>query len=322
MTTEIQAETSVELKKKHMEGKRQPFLRYIRANFALYTMILPGFILLLVFNYFPMYGIVMAFQSFKPTLGFFDSPYVGLKHFIRLFTDPYFFATFKNTILLGFYSLLFGFPAPIILALLFNEIKHSAYKRVTQSISYMPYFLSMVIVVGIMKDMLTVNDGVVNTAIQVLGGKKIDFFTSANWFRTVYISSGIWQGIGFSSIIYLAAISGVNPEIYESALIDGASRFKQAVYITIPSIMPTIAILFIFAVGGILGNDFQKILLMYNPAIYSTADVISTYIYRSGIEGASQSYSAAVGLFLSVISIVLLASTNFLAKRFGETSLW
>lgn len=320
--TEISSGKKFELKKKSVENKREPFSKYIRTNFALYTMVLPGVILLVVFCYFPMYGITMAFQNFKPSLGFFGSPYVGLKHFIRLVTDPYFFLTFKNTILLGFYSLLFGFPAPIILALLFNEIKNSAFKRITQSISYMPYFLSTVIVVGIMRDMMTVNDGVVNNVIQALGGGKIDFFTSANWFRIIFISSGLWQGIGFSSIIYLAAISGVDPGLYESAVLDGASRFKQAVHITIPCILPTIVILFIFAVGGILGSDFQKILLMYNPSIYSTADVISTYIYRAGIEGASQSYSAAVGLFMSVISVVLLAITNFLAKRFGETSLW
>lgn len=302
--------------------RRQPFMAYMRSHFSLYTMILPGFALFLIFSYFPMYGIVMAFQSFKPALGFFGSPFVGLKHFARLVGDPYFFTTFRNTVVLGFYSLLFGFPAPILLALMFNEIKSAGYKRFTQTISYMPYFLSTVIVVGIMRDMLSVNDGIMNTLIEAVGGGKIDFFTSAGWFRTLYVGSGIWQGVGFSSIIYLAAISGVNPEIYESAIIDGASRLKQAVYITIPCIMPTIVILFIFAVGGVLGNDFQKILLIYSPATYSTSDVINTYVYRSGIEGASQSYSAAVGLFMSVISLILLAVTNFLARRFGETSLW
>ena len=285
-------------------------------------MIVPGFLLFLIFCYFPMYGIVMAFQSFKPSLGFFASPYVGLKHFVRLFNDPYFLTTMKNTVILGFYSLIIGFPAPIVLALLFNEIKHTAFKRVMQTISYMPYFLSTVIVIGIIRDMLSVNDGVINQLLAAVGIGKIDFFTSPEWFRTIYIGSGLWQGIGFSTIIYLAAITGVNPEIYESATIDGATRLKQSIYITIPSILPTIMILFIFAVGGILGNDFQKILLIYNPSTYSTSDVISTYVYRSGIEGASQSYSAAVGLFMSVLSLILLAITNYLSKKFGETSLW
>lgn len=294
----------------------------MRGHLALYTMLIPGFTMFLIFNYFPMYGITMAFQDFKPALGFFNSPYVGLKHFQRLVSDPYFPKLMRNTLLLGVYSLIFGFPAPILLALMFNEIRHSAYKRVTQTISYMPHFLSTVIVVGILRDMATLNDGIINVVIEALGGEKINFFSTASWFRTLYIGSGIWQGVGFSSIIYLAAISGVNPELYESAVIDGASRTKQAVFITLPSILPTIVILFIFAVGGVLGNDFQKILLMYTPATYSTSDVISTYVYRSGIEGSSQSYSAAVGLFMSVISLILLSTTNAVSRKVGETSLW
>lgn len=295
---------------------------YLKANASLYAMVLPGFLILLVFSYFPMYGIVMAFQSFKPALGFFDSPYVGFRHFERLLNDKYFAMTFKNTLVLGIQTLLISFPAPILLALLLNEIPFSGFKRVVQTISYMPYFISTVIVVGILRDLLTLNDGVVNAILHSLGASKINFFSSANWFRPLYIGSGLWQGIGFSSIIYLAAISGVNPELYESAVIDGANRFKRALYITLPSILPTIVILFIFAVGGILGNDFQKILLMYSPAVYSTADVISTYVFRSGIEGASQSYASAVGLFMSVISLALLAAANYIARKTGETSLW
>lgn len=308
--------------KSTLAPRRVPLARYLRNNIALYTMVLPGVLLLVIFSYFPMYGITMAFQTFKPALGFFGSPYVGLKHFERIFNDIVFKTAFRNTIVLGVYSLLISFPAPIVLALLFNEIKHSGFRRVTQTISYMPHFLSTVIVIGILRDMLSMNDGVINDLIAMFGGQKINFFVQANWFRTLYIGSGMWQGIGFSSIIYLAAISGVNPELYESAVIDGASRLKQAIYITVPCIAPTIVILFIFAVGGILGNDFQKILLMYSPATYSTADVISTYVYRSGIEGSSQSYATAVGLFTSALSLVLLAATNLLAKKLGETSLW
>lgn len=308
---------------KLQEARHKNSMRvYLRTHISLYTMIIPGFVLLLLFCYFPMYGIVMAFQNFKPTLGFFNSPYVGLKHFIRIFSDPYFFTVFKNTLLLGLYTLVISFPAPILLALLFNEIKHSGYKRIAQTISYMPYFLSTVIVVGIMKDMLSVNNGVVNSLIAALGVNKIDFFTSANWFRTLYIGSGVWQGIGFGSIIYLAAISSINPELYESSFIDGANRFKQAIYITIPSIMPTIVILFIFSVAGVLGNDMQKILLIYSPATYSTSDVIGTYVYRAGVLGSSQSYTASVGLFMSVIALILLTIANKFAKWLGETSLW
>lgn len=301
---------------------RKGFAGHMRENFALYTMVLPGFALILLFCYFPMYGVVMAFESFKPALGFFKSPYVGFAHFIHLFQDPYFFTTFKNTFILGVYTLAFGFPAPILLALMFNELKSAWYKKVTQTISYLPYFLSMVIVVGIMKDMLSVNDGVVNILVGALGHKKIDFFTSANWFRTIYIASDLWQKVGYNSIIYLAAIAGINPEIYEAARIDGASRVKQAVYITLPSIAPTVIILFIFSIGGIFGSDFQKILLIYHPSTYATSDVISTYVYRVGIEGANPGYGTAVGLFLSVLSVAMLVIANYLAKRFGETSLW
>lgn len=302
--------------------KAQKLTNELRREFPLYVMLLPGLALLIIFNYIPMYGVVMAFQNFKPALGYFASKWVGLKHFQRIMTDPLFMKAFRNTIVLGVYSLIISFPAPIILALMFNEIKHSAYKRVVQTISYLPYFLSGVIVVGIFKDMLSINDGIVNQVIAGLGLSKIDFFTREEWFRTLYIGTGIWQGVGYSSIIYLAAISGVNPELYEAAVLDGASRLKQATHITIPSIIPTIVILFIFAVGGIVGSDWQKILLIYAPTTYNTSDVISTYVYRSGIEGSSQSYAAAVGLFNSVISLALIIGANTLAKKVGETSLW
>ena len=191
-----------------MKQKRRSY--FIRNNWPLYTMILPGLLCFLVFCYFPIYGIVMAFQNFKPTLGFFRSEFVGLKHFERIANDAHFFATLKNTVVLGAKSILIGFPAPILLALLFNEVRHSRYKRAAQTISYMPYFLSTVIVIGLMRDMLSVNDGVVNMALGALGARKIDFFLSSAWFRTLYIGSGLWQGIGWGTIIYLAAIAGIN----------------------------------------------------------------------------------------------------------------
>jgi putative aldouronate transport system permease protein len=302
--------------------KKVPFSVYIRGNYSLYLMYLPAFIYFIIFCYLPIFGIVMAFQQFKPTLGFLHSPFVGLKHFIRFFQDPYMIRVFTNTILLGFYSLIWGFPLPILLALLFNELKNAKFKRVTQTISYMPHFLSLVIVVGIMKEMLGVNDGVINTLIEFLGFSKINFFVEASWFRTIYVVSDLWQGVGWSSIIYLAAIAGINPELYESAVLDGAGRVQQARYITIPSIMPTVVILFIFAIPGLLGSDMQKILLIYTESTYSTADVIGTYVYRQGIEGSSQSYSSAVGLLLSVISLGVLTATNYWAKHVSDTSLW
>lgn len=301
---------------------KKPFWEYFKQNKALYFMILPGLLVLIVFKYLPMYGIIISFENFYPTKGVLNSEWVGLKHFQTFFRDPYSFRIIRNTLVLGVYSLLFSFPAPIILALLLNEVKNQKFKKLTQTISYMPYFLSVVIVVGLLKDMLSMNDGVINDLLVAMGLSKINFFIDPDWFRTLYISSGIWQGIGFSSIIYLAAIAGINPELYEAAILDGANRFKQAKYITIPSILPTIVILFILAVGGILGSDFQKIILMYHPMTYETADVISTYVYRQGILGASFSYSTAVGLLTSIISLIFITTTNYISKKVGETSLW
>jgi len=299
-----------------------PFSSYIKASWPLYIMVLPGIISFIIFSYLPMYGLVMAFQNFKPALGYFNSPWIGFRNFERILTDPLFMRAFKNTLILGLQSLLIGFPAPILLALLFNEVKHSAYKRLTQTISYMPYFISTVIVIGIIRDLLGMNDGVINNIIASFGGAKISFFAEAQWFRPLYIISGIWQGIGYSSIIYLAAISGINPELYEAAVIDGAGRIKRVAHITIPGMLPTVTILLIFAVSGIIGSDFHKILLMYSPITYSTSDVISTYVYRVGLEGANPSYASAVGLFNSVIALFILAVTNLFAKKVGETSLW
>lgn len=299
-----------------------PFRKYFRMNIALYVMLIPGIVNLILFKYLPMYGIIVSFQDFVPKLGYFGSPFVGLKHFEAFFRDPFAFRVIRNTFLLGFYSLLFGFPAPILLALALNELRYPRFKRVVQTISYMPYFLSVVIVVGMVRDLVSATDGPINAAITAMGGKSISFLTSPGWFRTLYISSGIWQGIGFSSIIYLAAMAGINPEMYEAAVIDGAGRLQQVRYITLPSIAPTITILFILAVGGILGNDFQKILLLYNSRVYSTADVVSTYVYRAGIEGSSFSYASAVGLLLNIISLFFLVSANWVSRRVGETSLF
>lgn len=296
----------------------------MKRNGALYTMILPGVIVLLLFNYLPMYGVVMAFQKFKPAKGFLHSKWADpfYKYFKQMVEDPYFFRNLRNTLVLGLEWLFIGFPTPILFALLINEIKDGAFKRVTQTISYMPYFLSTVIVIGCMRSLLAVGDGPINIIIEKLGGKRINFFNSLKWFRPLYIMSGVWQLIGYNSIIYLAAISGVDPQLYESAVLDGASRIQQTVHITLPSIMPTIVILFIFAVSGVVGNDFQKILLMYNESLYEKADVINTYVYRAGLEGAQFSYSAAVGLTMSIVSFVLLAITNFIARHVNETSLW
>ena len=225
---------------------------------------------------------------------------------------------------LGVESLVFSFPAPIILALLLNELHYERFKKIVQTISYMPYFLSVVIVVGMMKELFSMSDGPINAIMEAIGLKRQNFFMNPAAFRPLYIGSGIWQGVGYGSIIYLAAISGINPEMYESAVLDGAGRIKQMWYITLPSILPTISILFIMAVAGVLGNDFQKILLMYSPRTYATADVISTYVYRYGIETAGNhlSYSSAVGLLVNVVSLFFLLAANFVTGKLSETSLF
>jgi len=305
------------------EKGRSPVLSYLKRNWALYTMILPGFVIILIFNYIPMYGVVISIQQFKPMLGFFKSPIANpwYKYFEQLFTDPYFFRLLKNTLILGIYTLLWTFPAPIILALLLNEIKSSKFKRVVQTISYMPYFLSTVIVVGLMR-LLFDTSGPIAIILKSIGVELPAVFLLPEAFRTLYIGSSLWTGVGYGSIIYLAAIAGINPELYEAAVIDGANRFKQAIYVTIPSIMPTVTILLIFAVAGIIGNDYSKILLMYSEATFKTADVFGTYVYRVGVAGESQSYAAAAGLFTSVVSFTLLVITNAFARKFSETSLW
>lgn len=305
-----------------MESKLAKGRTYLRRHGALYLMLLPGMLLLILFKYVPMYGVLMSFQNFKVRTGILGSEWVGLKHFIDFFNDPFCGRLIANTLILGILTILFTFPAPIILALMLNEIKHERFKKITQTISYMPYFISVVVVVGLLKEFTSVNGGVINDLITAFGGQPINFFAEPGWFRPLYLLTGIWSGVGYGSIIYLAAISGIGPELYESAIIDGATRMQQIKYITLPCIAPTIIIMFIFAMGGILGNDYQKILLMQSPLTYDTSDVISTYVYRLGILGGSYSYTAAVNLFSSVISIFFVIGTNWLAKRFTESSLY
>ena len=309
---------------KSSQAARGALRANLRKNWSLYTMILPGFLLLLVFAYIPMYGIVMAFQKFKPTLGFFHSPWANpwYRYFRQLVTDPYFPRIFRNTILLGLYSLLWSFPAPIVLALLFNELQARIFKRVVQTVSYMPHFLSTVIVVGIMKILFATGGPAAVVTKQLFGADWSNPFMIPSLFRTMYIGSGMWAGVGYSSIIYLAAIAGTNPELYEAAIIDGANRFQQVWHVTLPAILPTVVILLIFAVRGIVGGDTQKVLLMYQPMTYETADIIGTYTYRAGLEENKQSYATAVGLFTNVLSFILLVMTNWLARKVNDTSLW
>lgn len=301
--------------------RSHPFLQWFRNEKYLFLLTVPGLVLLLLFYYLPMFGIAISFMDYSPYKGVANSGWVGLKHFVNFVEDPYFLRIVRNTVLLGIYTLLFSFPVPIILALIINEVKWNFFKRFVQTVTYLPYFISTVVVIGILHAFFRL-DGFINMALASFGVEPIAFLLEAGWFRFLYIVSGIWQTAGFLAIIYLAALAAIDPEMYEAANMDGANRWQKMIKITIPSIMPTIAVMFILSVGGILGNDFIKIFLLYSPSTYETADVVSTYVYRQGIMGANFSYSAAIGLMNSVMSLFLLVTTNYLSGKFSDNSLW
>ena len=293
----------------------------LRKNKWKYIMILPVIIYIAVFCYKPMYGVIIAFKNFRPAVGIMDSPWVGLKHFITFFNDYNFWRILKNTFSISALSILFGFPAPILLALLINEIRNTKFKRAVQTISYMPYFISMVIICGLIKTFCQ-SDGIITDLVVALGGERVNLLASKNWFYPIYIISNIWQNIGWDSIIYLAALAGIDQEQYEAARVDGAGRIRQIISVTLPGLMPTITILFILKMGNILNVGFEKILLMYSPTTYEVADVISTYVYRIGILDANFSYSTAIGLFNSVVNIIFLLLTNAISKKMNNSGLF
>jgi putative aldouronate transport system permease protein len=269
-----------------------------------------------------MYGIIIAFKKFSPMKGILDSAWVGFDHFQTFFNSVYFWRLLKNTLLLSIYSLFWGFPVPIIFALLLNEVREGIFKKSVQTISYLPHFISVVVVMGMIVNFTTVQGGVVNQMLGWIGIGPINFLSESGWFRTIYISSSVWQGFGWSSIIYLAAIAGIDPQLYEAAEMDGASRWRKMWHITLPCLLPTVAILFILAVGNLMDVGFEKIILLYNPTTYETADVISSFVYRQGILQANYSYSTAIGLFNNVINLILLVGVNRISRKLSETSLW
>ncbi|WP_168120939.1 ABC transporter permease subunit [Paenibacillus sp. HB172176] len=296
--------------------------RDLKLNKHVYLMLLPVVLYYLIFHYGPMYGLQIAFKNYSPAKGFLGSAWVGFVHFKDFFDSFYFWRILKNTLILSFYSLLFFFPAGIVLALLLNEIRNTRFKQAIQTITYMPHFVSLVVIVGIMFDFLA-RDGFVNDLLNgIFGMEPIAFLNEAGWFRTLYVGSDIWQNIGWSSIIFLAAISSIDPSLYEAARMDGAGRWKQSMHITFPGILPTVTILLVLFIGKFMNVGMEKILLMYNPITYETSDVIQTYVYRKGILEANYSYSAAVGLFNAIISFILLFLANGLARRTGEGKLW
>lgn len=284
-------------------------------------MILPVLVYFILFAYKPMYGLIIAFQDYRPNLGFSRSPFVGFKHFINFFNDVYFVRLLRNTFSLSLLSIIFGFPAPILLALFLNEIRSVVFKRTVQTITYMPYFISLVVVCSLIRT-YTASDGLFSQIAAVFGGGDRNYLMQNKYFYPIYVVSNIWQQIGWNSIIYLAALAGIDQEQYEAARIDGAGRFRCMFYITLPNLLPTIMVLFILRMGGILNVGYEKIILLYNEGIYEVADVISTYVYRRGILEASFSYASAVGLFNSLVNVLFLVTANKLSKKMTESGLF
>lgn len=313
------------LKKTVSSGKKNGFGQRVKKDFirnwTLYLLVLPVILYYVMFHYKTMYGTIIAFQDYIPRKGIAGSEWVGLENFIRFFQNPYFFRLMKNTLLISFYGLVFGFPAPIILALLLNEVHHKRYKKAIQTITYLPHFISLVVVTGMIKD-FTQSTGIINDLVVMFGGTRSALLQNPNLYRTIYIVSDIWQGIGWGSIIYLSALSGVDQQLYEAASIDGAGRFKQMFNITLPCISSTIIIMLIMRMGQLLGTGYEKTILMYNEAVYETADVIASYIYRTGILERNWSYSTAIGLFNSAINLIMIIAANKISKKVSETSLW
>lgn len=304
------------------ERRRRLTLKRMRANYFLYIFLLPAVVYLGVFAYGPMYGIQIAFKNFKASKGIWDSAWVGFKYFEAFFDSPRFWLLIKNTLVISFYSLLAGFPAPVMLALMLNYVPHSGLKRFTQTITYAPHFISIVVLVGMLSVFFSPRSGFVNNIITSLGGKPVYFMGSASWFKHMYVWSGVWQSAGWGSIIYLAALSGVGPELHEAAIIDGATKLQRIRHIDLPTIMPTMVILLIMSIGRLMNVGYEKVYLMQNSLNLTVSEVISTYTYKIGLQSAEYSYSTAIGLFNNVINFTLLITVNFVARRLSGSSLW
>ncbi|GIO39692.1 sugar ABC transporter permease [Paenibacillus antibioticophila] len=296
--------------------------RRMLKNWELYLFMTPALLYFLIFHYGPMYGIQIAFKNFTPVKGITGSPWVGFDHFERFFNSYYFWDLLWNTLSLSFYELAIGFPLPIILALAFNEIRNGGFKKTVQTVTYAPHFISMVVMAGMIITFLSPSSGIIIRMIEAFGINAPDFLSDPRWFKTVYVISGVWQSTGWGTIIYLAALAGVDPQLHEAAIMDGASRFKRVLHINLPTIIPTITILLILNMGNVLGVGYEKVLLLQNNLNMESSDVISTFVYRSGLVSAQYSFSTAVGLFNSVINAIMLIAVNRIAKRTSDTSLW
>lgn len=312
----------------HNKSKRLNVSQYIaflqkdfKLNYWLYLMILPAIAYYIIFQYGPMYGTIIAFKDYSPAKGILGSEWVGLANFRDFFSGLYFWRIFKNTVILSMNTLIFEFPAPIILALLINELRNRTFKRWVQSITYMPYFISLIVICGLVKD-FTNSGGLITQLIVWLGGTDTSMLQNPAYFRPIYVVSEIWQRFGWESIIYIAALSSIDQEQYEAAKIDGAGRWRQMLNITLPGILPTIMIMLILRLGNLFNLGFEKVILLYNSSIYDTADIISSYVYRKGLIEFNWSFGAAVGIFNSILNLGLLLAANYISRRVSQNSLW
>lgn len=322
-TTSAQATSfPIQSKADLRKQKRKTKLKKIVQNWELYLFILPAFLYFVIFHYAPLYGILIAFKDYVPSLGVAGSPWVGFEQFMDFFHSYYFWNLLKNTIEISLYALVIGFPMPIILALAFNEVKDGVFKRGVQTVTYAPHFISLVVMVGMIIAFLSPQTGLINYVLGWFGIDPVPFMQDPKWFKTIFVFSEVWQNTGWSAIIYLAALSGVDPQLHEAATMDGASRLQRIWNINIPTIAPTMIILFILNMGELLAVGFQKILLMQNPLNMESSNVIATFVYNTGIVDAQYSYATAVGLFDAAINAVLLVTVNQIARKRSETSLW
>lgn len=300
-------------------------IRFLKRDFVrnkgIYLMFLPVIVYFVMFHYIPMYGAQIAFRDYMPRGGITGSEYVGLFHFYTFFSSNYFWRLIRNTLLLSLLQLLFGFPAPVILALLMNELRSKTFKRVIQTVTYLPYFISLMVVCSLVINFCSY-DGLINDVIVFFGGERESLLLNADYYRTIHVASGVWQNMGWNSIVYISALAAIDQELYEAAVIDGANRWQQTLHVTLPGIVPTIVIMFIMRMGQVMSVGFEKVILLYNSATYETADVISSFVYRKGLLDASYSYSSAIGLFNSVINTILLVGTNAISRKLNETSLF
>ena len=320
-TTALSENESSENKPK--KNRNDGFWRHMKKNWILYTFLIIPVVYYVVFRYIPMFGNIIAFRKYSAGGNIFGSQWSGFKYFKQFLGDPAFRRAFGNTLILNFSYLVVRFPLTLIFALLLNEIKWLPWKKFVQTVSYLPHFISMVIVAGMIKEVLSTS-GPINSFLVSIGQQAIEFIALPEWFPTIFVASGIWQGLGWGSILYLAAIAGINPELYEAAKVDGATHFQQVIHVTIPCILPTITTLLILDIGGMVGSGaaFEKVFLLYNPMTYETSDIVSTYVYRMGVYSGNYSYATAVGLFEGLLNLILLTVANFTSKKVAGESLW